>query len=84
MKKIAPDPPRFKLIISPHFSAHSDMLPADSLALANEFLCGVVDTLDQQCQKAPDEADLNALTSAAHATRMARTLVKHALTKLHS
>lgn len=27
MKKIVPDPPRLKLIISPHFSVHSDMLP---------------------------------------------------------
>ncbi|MGV2834356.1 hypothetical protein [Pseudomonas shirazensis] len=84
MKKIVPDPPRLKLIISPHFSVHSDMLPSDSLTLANEFLSGVVDILDQQCQETPHEPDLNALASAAHATRMARTLVEHALTKLHS
>lgn len=84
MKKIVPDPPRLKLIISPHFSVHSDMLPPDSLALANEFLCGVAETLDQQCSDSAEQPDLNALASAAHATRMARTLVEHALTRLRS
>lgn len=66
------------------FFFHSDMLPPDSLALANEFLCGVVETLDQQCSDSAEQPDTNALASAAHATRMARSLVEHALTRLRS
>ncbi|VVM86971.1 hypothetical protein PS631_02637 [Pseudomonas fluorescens] len=60
------------------------MLPADSLALANEFLCGVVETLDQQCSDSAEQPDTNALASATQATRMARSLVEHALTRLRS
>jgi len=52
--------------------------------LANEFLCGVVETLDQQCSDSAEQPDTNALASAAQATRMARSLVEHALTRLRS
>ncbi|CAM3812491.1 hypothetical protein CCOS865_05426 [Pseudomonas reidholzensis] len=82
MKKIVPDPPRLKLIISPHFSAHSDMTPPDSLTLASEFLSGVIETLETHCSEQADAPDPNAIASAAHATKMARTLVEHALSRL--
>ncbi|HDS1734017.1 hypothetical protein [Pseudomonas sp. BP8] len=82
MKKIVPDPPRLKLIISPHFSVHSHMIPPDSLALASEFLNGVIETLEAHCCQDADEPDPNALASAAHVIKMARTLIEHALSRL--
>ncbi|CAG8864538.1 hypothetical protein PS627_01080 [Pseudomonas fluorescens] len=81
MKKIVPDPPA-KLITTPYFSIHSEMIPPDALAHASELLRGVEDTLDQYRRGHAAEPRLNMLANVLHSTEMARVLVEHALQKM--
>ncbi len=81
MKKVVPDPPS-KLITTPYFSIHSDMIPPDALAHASELLRGVEDSLDEYLRRHAGEPGLNTLANALHSTEMARVLVEHALAKI--
>ena len=81
MKKIVPDPPA-KLITTPYFSIHSEMIPPDALAHASELLRGAEDTLDQLRRDHGGEPRLNMLANVLHSTEMARVLVEHALQKI--
>lgn len=81
MKKIVPDPPT-KIIATPYFSIHSDMIPPDALAHASELLRGVEDILDEYCRNHAGDPGLNMLANAMHSTEMGRVLVEHALAKL--
>ncbi|HKS11587.1 MAG TPA: hypothetical protein VJS90_00980 [Pseudomonas sp.] len=81
MKKIVPDPP-FKLITSPYFSIHSDLIPPDALALASELLRGVTQTIDEHCRSRAGEGGLGMLSNASHSAETARSLIEHALNRL--
>ena len=81
MKKIVPDPP-FKLITSPYFSIHSDLIPPDALALASELMRGVAQTIDEHCHSQAGERGMGMLSNASHSAEMARALVEHALNRL--
>ncbi|WDY58664.1 hypothetical protein [Pseudomonas sp. PSKL.D1] len=82
MKKIVPDPPRFKLINSPYLSVHSDIPAPDALAHASELLRGVAETIDEHCRNHSGEPGLNMLGNAAHASETSRALIEHALHSL--
>ncbi|CAG8865205.1 hypothetical protein PS627_01157 [Pseudomonas fluorescens] len=81
MKKIVPDPP-FKLITSPYFSIHSDIIPPDALALASELLQGIAQTIDEHCRSQAGKRGLGMLSNASHSAETARALVEHALARL--
>ena len=81
MKKLVPDPP-FKLITSPYFSIHSDMIPPDALALASELMRGVAQTIDEHCRSQAGERGIGMLSNASHSAETARALVEHALNRL--
>jgi hypothetical protein len=81
MKKIVPDPP-FKLITSPYFSIHSDLIPPDALALASELMRGVAQTIDEHCHSQAGERGMGMLSNASHSAEIARALVEHALNRL--
>ncbi|OCT32874.1 hypothetical protein [Pseudomonas putida] len=82
MKKIVPDPPRLKLINTPYFSIHADLIPPDALAHASELLRGVSETLDEHCRSMAGTSGLNMLANAAHAAETARALIEHALKRM--
>lgn len=82
MKKIVPDPPCLKLINTPYFSIHADLIPPDALAHASELLRGVSETLDEHCRSVAGAPGLNMLANAAHAAETARALIEHALKRM--
>ncbi|MDF0731701.1 hypothetical protein P0Y43_13370 [Pseudomonas entomophila] len=82
MKKIVPDPPRLQLINTLYSSLHPDLSPPDALAVANELLLGIAETLDEYCRANAGLPGLNRLTNAGHSADTAHTLIEHALARL--
>ncbi|MFJ4433282.1 hypothetical protein ACIPZG_20165 [Pseudomonas sp. NPDC089395] len=83
MKKIVPDPPRRKPIITPFFTVQSDMYPPDALVHASELLRGVIETLDEHCCSRAGEHGLSMLGNAMHASEIAFALVEHVHARLY-
>ncbi|MBA1322701.1 hypothetical protein [Pseudomonas plecoglossicida] len=79
MKKLVPDPPRFKMLNNPFFSLHNDLPTPDALAHSCELLRGVIETIEEHCRHRAGEPGLNMLSNAAHAAETARALVEHVM-----
>lgn len=82
MKKIVPDPPHLRLIDVLYSTIHPDLIPPDALAIANDLLLSINQTLTEYCRTHPGAPGLNTLSNAATSANTASTLIQHALTRL--
>ncbi|MBA1202975.1 hypothetical protein G7009_14620 [Pseudomonas capeferrum] len=86
MKKIVPDPPHsvnpLKIIATPYFSIHSEMIPPDALAYASELIRGLEETLDEYCRSHAGESGKYMLGNAMDSVEMAQALIEHSLSRL--
>lgn len=77
MKKIVPDPPHLTLIHTPSLPA--DLIPPDALAVANDLLFSIQQTLNDYCHSHPTAPALSTLRNTVHSAHNATALITHAL-----
>ncbi|WP_028693403.1 hypothetical protein [Pseudomonas cremoricolorata] len=76
MKKLSQ--PHLTPIHTPSLPA--DLIPSDALAVANDLLLSIQQTLNDYCPTYPTAPSLNTLRNTSHSANTATALITHALT----